>query len=73
MQSKEFRPGVSSFAVATSTTKSHMGVGHAGIPGYWQQYGRRRGCQNIAPRLPVQDTTKNVCPNLLRGHVGYQP
>ena len=36
MQSREFRPGVSSFAVATSTTKSHMGVDHAGIPGYWQ-------------------------------------
>jgi hypothetical protein len=36
VQSKEFRPGVSSFAVATSTTKSHMEVGHAGIPGYWQ-------------------------------------
>jgi hypothetical protein len=28
--------------------------------------------ENIAPRLPVQDTTNDTCPNLLRGHEEYR-
>jgi len=48
MCEKEFRPGVSSFAVATSTMSHMEWILQEGIPGYWQY---RQGNEDIAPRL----------------------
>jgi hypothetical protein len=73
-QGKEFRAGISSFSVATSTSTQAVCKGRTWrwvtqeSPGY---IGSIMGLGNV-PRLVVQDTVNNnICPNLTRGHEEY--